>query len=75
MLRWKREKGGKTALLIKGARRVGKTTIVKEFAQREYDSYIFIDFSNVSKNISSLFDDMSDLNYFFLHLHNLLKEL
>ncbi|MBQ3619168.1 MAG: ATP-binding protein [Bacteroidales bacterium] len=68
MLRWKREKGGKTALLIKGARRVGKTTIVKEFAQREYDSYIFIDFSNVSKNISSLFDDMSDLNYFFLHL-------
>lgn len=68
MLRWKREKGGKTALLIKGARRVGKTTIVKEFAQREYDSYIFIDFSNVSKNISSIFDDMSDLNYFFLHL-------
>ena len=50
------------------ARRVGKTTLVREFAQKEYDSHIIIDFSKVSKNINSLFEDMSDLNYFFLHL-------
>lgn len=68
MLRWKRERQGRTALLIKGARRVGKSTLVREFAQREYDSHIIIDFSNASKNINSLFADMSDLNYFFLHL-------
>lgn len=42
--------------------------MVREFAQKEYDSHIIIDFSKVSKNINSLFEDMSDLNYFFLHL-------
>ena len=65
---WKRESNGKTALLIEGARRVGKSTIVEEFAKMEYDSYILIDFSVASAQIRELFDDMSDLNYFFLQL-------
>ena len=68
MLRWKEESNGKTGLLIKGARRVGKSTIVEEFAKKEYETYILIDFSNTSREISQLFDDMSDLNYFFLRL-------
>ena len=41
---WKQEAAGKTALLIEGARRVGKSTVVEEFARREYESYILIDF-------------------------------
>ncbi len=68
MLKWKAERKGKTALLIKGARRVGKSTIVKEFAKNEYKSYIFIDFSNVPKQVTKLLEDISDLNFFFLQL-------
>lgn len=66
---WKRESNGKTALLIEGARRVGKSTIVEEFAKMEYDSYILIDFSVASAQIRELFDDMSDLNYFFFNFN------
>ena len=44
MLQWKQERDGSTALLIKGARRVGKSTLAEEFAKREYESYICIDF-------------------------------
>ena len=51
MLQWKRERNGATALLIKGARRVGKSTIAEEFAKREYDSYILIDSPNVSRKL------------------------
>ena len=68
MLEWKQQWGGRYALLIKGARRVGKSTLVEEFAKREYKSYILIDFSRKQKNIISLFDDMSDLDFFFLRL-------
>lgn len=68
MLEWKEEFDGKTALLIKGARRVGKSTLVEEFAKNEYDSYILIDFSVASKEIQTLFSDLSDLNYIFLRL-------
>lgn len=68
MLRWKQERQGATALLIKGARRVGKSTLVEEFARREYKSYILIDFSKENKQINALFDDMSNLDFFFLHL-------
>ena len=68
MLKWKKESNGKTALLIKGARRVGKSTIVEEFAQKEYSNYILIDFSIASKEIHNLFNDLSDLNYLFLRL-------
>lgn len=68
MLKWKEESGGKTALLIKGARRVGKSTIVELFAKKEYQSYIVLDFSKISKEMNALFEDMSDLNFFFLQL-------
>ena len=68
MLHWKQESDGKSALLIQGARRVGKSTIVEDFAQREYASYIFIDFSLGSRETSGLFQDISDLNFFFLQL-------
>lgn len=68
MLKWKTERNGDTALLIQGARRIGKSTIAEEFARREYESYILIDFSKVSKEVSDLFADISDLNYLFLRL-------
>src|SRR5574344_13546 len=68
MLQWKSERNGDTALLIQGARRVGKSTIAEEFARKEYRSYILIDFSRVTKEVSDLFNDISDLNYLFLRL-------
>ena len=71
MLKWKNEQDGKTALLIKGARRVGKSTIVEDFAKKEYRSYILIDFANISKEVNSWFNDLSDLDYFFMRLQQL----
>ena len=71
MLQWKEERNGSTALLVKGARRVGKSTLIEEFAKNEYQSYILIDFSETSKEISELFENMMDLNYFFFRLQNL----
>ncbi len=68
LLEWKREAEGRTALLIEGARRIGKSTIVEEFAKKEYESYIIIDFAVASKSVRELFEDISDLNYFFLQL-------
>ena len=68
LLAWKKESGGKTALLIEGARRVGKSTVVEEFAKNEYASYILIDFSVVPRSVRDLFDDVSDINYLFLQL-------
>jgi len=68
MLQWKQKSDGKSALLIQGARRVGKSTIVEEFAHREYESYIFIDFSLGARETSDLFQDISDLDFFFLRL-------
>ena len=68
MLQWKQERDGKTALLIKGARRVGKSTIVEEFARQEYETYMLIDFSRASEEVKSLFNDLMDLDYIFLRL-------
>lgn len=68
MLKWKNERKGDTALLIQGARRIGKSTIAEEFARKEYKSYILVDFSKVSKEVFDLFNDISDLNYLFLRL-------
>ena len=65
---WKDTSQGKTALLIEGARRIGKSTVVEEFARNEYKSYILIDFSIASNEVKEMFEDMSDLNYFFLQL-------
>lgn len=67
-LEWKKNSDGKTALLVEGARRIGKSTTVEEFAKNEYESYILIDFTKASKEVLNLFDDISDLNYIFLRL-------
>lgn len=74
LLEWKQESYGKTALLIEGARRVGKSTVAEAFAKREYKSYILIDFSKASKEVRELFDDVSDLDYIFLRLQLIYKE-
>lgn len=68
LLNWKQEDNGSTAILIKGARRVGKSTIAEEFAKNEYNSYILIDFTKCANEIRELFDDVSDLNRIFLKL-------
>lgn len=68
LLNWKQEDNGSTAILIKGARRVGKSTIAEEFAKNEYNSYILIDFTKCANEIKELFDDVSDLNRIFLKL-------
>lgn len=57
LLQWKREKNGKTALMIEGARRVGKSYIALEFAKNEYDSYILIDFSKAPARVKGWFDE------------------
>lgn len=68
MKKWKEESAGRTALLIEGARRIGKSTIVEEFGKNEYSSYILIDFAFASESVKTLFDDLSDLDYLFLQL-------
>ena len=57
MLQWKHENNGDTALLIEGARRVGKTTLVHEFARNEYAAHILIDFANVSHDVTNIFTE------------------
>ncbi len=68
MLQWKQNSNGTSALLIKGARRVGKSTLAKHFAQNEYDSFIAIDFAKSTKEVKMLFEDISDLDYIFMRL-------
>lgn len=68
MLQWKKESQGETALLVEGARRVGKSTLVRQFARNEYKSYVLFDFSKASKEELALFDDLSDIDYFFNRL-------
>lgn len=66
---WKQNSFGETALLIEGARRVGKSFIVSEFAKNEYKSHIIIDFGNVSKEIKDLFQfESTNLDLFFVKL-------
>lgn len=68
MLDWKQTSQGRSALLIQGARRVGKSTIVEAFARKEYESYLLIDFSSATTEVRNLFEDIAHLDYFFLHL-------
>lgn len=68
MLQWKEHDKGTTALLIKGARRVGKSTLAEDFARREYESYLLIDFVNCSQEVKDMWNDISDLNFIFLRL-------
>lgn len=65
---WKEKKAPKYSVLLEGARRVGKSTIAEEFAKQEYRSYIKVDFANVKRNVLDAFDDISDLDVFFLRL-------
>lgn len=68
ILEWKQNSNGSTALLIEGARRIGKSTIVEEFGNNEYKTCMIINFAECQKDIIELFDDISDLNYLFLQL-------
>ncbi|MBQ9546981.1 MAG: AAA family ATPase, partial [Bacteroidales bacterium] len=68
MLQWKQSRQGKTALLIKGARRVWKSTIAEEFARREYKSYIVVDFSDAPESLWNAVQHISDRDYFFTQL-------
>ena len=68
LLKWKQESNGTSALMIEGARRVGKSTIVSAFAQNEYESYLLIDFNKASQAVKDLFKDLMDLDYLFLYL-------
>ena len=68
ILHWKENRSDRYALLIKGARRVGKSTIAEQFGKNEFKSYVMIDFAHTSKEIIELFDDMYDLDFFFLRL-------
>lgn len=68
LLSWKTDRHGKTAVLIEGARRVGKSTLAKQFAENEYESYVMIDFSVAGNDIMEIFGHINDLEYFFLQL-------
>ncbi|WP_428771330.1 AAA family ATPase [Treponema sp. HNW] len=65
---WKAKQSASYAALLEGPRRVGKSTIAEAFAKNEYASYILIDFANVSDAVKSCFDDIHDLDMFFLRL-------
>lgn len=71
LLAWKREQNGKTAILVEGARRVGKSTLVEQFAQNEYESYILIDFNEASNDVKALFNDLMNKDYIFLQLQSI----
>ena len=68
LLEWKEKYSDKYAVLLEGARRVGKSTIAQSFGENEYDSCILIDFSKATANILECFDDIANLNIFFLRL-------
>ena len=71
MLDWKLSSQGKTALLIEGARRVGKSTLVNQFAAKEYKSAIIIDFNLATDRVIKLFDDLMDLSFLFFQLQQI----
>ena len=69
LLEWKKIYSEKYAVLLEGARRVGKSTIAETFAKNEYRSYILIDFSKTTSNILECFDDIGNLNIFLFNSH------
>lgn len=71
LLEWKRVQNGKTAILIEGARRVGKSTLVELFANNEYETHILIDFNEASEEVKSLFNNLMNMDYIFLQLQAL----
>ena len=71
LLEWKNSQNGKTAMLVEGARRVGKSTLVEQFAQNEYESYILIDFNEASEDVKSLFNNLMNKDFIFLQLQTI----
>ena len=71
LLEWKRVQNGKSAIMIEGARRVGKSTLVEQFAKSEYESYILIDFNEASDEVKSLFNNLMNKDFIFLQLQAL----
>lgn len=74
MLDWKSWSKGQYALLIEGARRIGKSTIAEEFARNEYEDYLIIDFSTAKKEVIQAFDYIYDLDEFFLILNTIYRK-
>lgn len=70
LLDWKCSSKGTSALMLEGARRIGKSTLVEEFARKEYKSYILIDFNRVGEDIKSLFSNLMNLDFIFVYLQN-----
>lgn len=69
LLEWKNESNGKKALMVEGARRIGKSTICEKFGKKEYESYILIDFAKKDKEIEMYFEThLNDLDTFFMLL-------
>ena len=69
LLEWKQSAKGTKALLVEGARRIGKSTIVEQFAKTEYKSYVLIDFNDVSATVLNAFENyVNDLDAFFVIL-------
>ena len=72
LLEWKAKSNGSTALLIDGARRVGKSYIVEEFAKNEYASYVLVDFSKAQTKLKRIFNEyLDDLDTFFLYFERI----
>lgn len=71
LLEWKQVQNGKTAIMVEGARRVGKSTLVEQFAKNEYESYILIDFNEASNEVKSLFNNLMNKDFIFLQLQSL----
>ena len=65
---WKEKYADCYSILLEGPRRVGKSTIAEQFAKNEYETYILIDFANISNTLLACFDDINDLDVFFLRL-------
>lgn len=65
---WKKTSNGRTALLIEGARRVGKSTVAERFAQENYADYLLIDFSLEGADVRENFGNIGDLDTFFRNL-------
>jgi uncharacterized protein len=73
LVEWKNKSNGNSAILIEGARRVGKTTVAIQFGEKEFESYYKIDFSRASKDVIECFDDLSNIDSFFESLFLALK--
>lgn len=75
LLEWKQLSAGTSAVLLEGARRIGKSTIVQEFAKAEYDDYLLLDFAKENKDVKNNFlENMDDLDTFFRNLFLLKKK-